>query len=70
MYTDMCVYIDTYIYIYICLTLKHFPSQRKQCCKRRMESLVCRCALSYQGITLRVRVPFRFVRVILAQGPC
>ena len=30
---------------------------RKHCCKRRMESIVCRCALSYSGVILRVRVP-------------
>ena len=30
---------------------------RKQCCKRRMKSLICRCVLSYQGVILRIRVP-------------
>ena len=30
---------------------------RKQRCKRRRESLICRCVLSCQGIILRVRVP-------------
>ena len=29
---------------------------RKLCCKRRMESLICRCLFSYLGIILRVRV--------------
>ena len=30
---------------------------RKQCCKRRMGSLISRCFLSYQRIVLRVGVP-------------
>ena len=30
---------------------------RKRCRERRMESLICRSLLSYEGITLRVRVP-------------
>ena len=32
---------------------KH-SSIRKRCCKRRMESLTCRCALSFKGIILRL----------------
>ena len=39
------------------LTLTTTPWIRQQCRKRRMESLACRCFLSYEGVILRVEVP-------------
>ena len=38
-------------------TVLQNSSIRKPFCQRRMESLRCRCVLSYEGIRLRVRVP-------------
>ena len=50
-----------YIYIYICIYIYTYI-----CRGRRLASLICRRLLSYQGVILRVRVPFarRFCIVV------
>ena len=63
LYTYMHIYIYIYTYTHVCIYVYRGPNPnnnsliRKQCCKRRMESLICRWFPSYQGIILRVRVP-------------
>ena len=62
----MYMYVCIYIYIYnpiVASSKQRDPNpdknsfMKKQCCKRRMESLICRRFLSYQAVILRVRVP-------------